>query len=217
VAAPSHDLTRRERNKHRHRQEILAAALAVFAEKGYADASVQEIADRADFAVSTIYALFENKEDLYKQVSREVGRRAGEIFEAAMERGAGEYEKLVNYARAKGEAFRENPAGSQMLMHEQLRQRIAGDSALPKDGIGRIYARFMERIRALFESGIEKGLFVAGDPALMAGALDSMTHELIRLSLADAKYYYDDHVDEVVKLFFGPVYVGKSNSKRKES
>ena len=189
----------------------------MFAEKGYVDASVQEIADRADFAVSTLYALFKNKEDLYRQVSREVGRRAGEIFEAAMKSGANEYEQLVNYARAKGGAFRENAAGSQMLVRELMMRNISGDEALPKEGIGRIYGRFMKRIQEIFASGIEKGLFVSGDPIIMAGALDSMTHELIRLSLADPKYSYDDHVDDVVNLFFLPVLLDKRNKKRKES
>ncbi|MFM1918768.1 MAG: hypothetical protein RLZZ303_402, partial [Candidatus Hydrogenedentota bacterium] len=84
MASTAQNLSRRDRNKLRNQQEILEAALGVFAEKGYRDASMQEIADRADFAVSTLYALFENKEDLYRRVSVDIGRRTGQIFEAAM-------------------------------------------------------------------------------------------------------------------------------------
>ncbi len=81
MEAKAQELSRRDRNKLKNRTEILEAALSVFAEKGYHQASIQEIADRADFAVSTLYALFENKEDLYRKVSVDVGKRSGEIFD----------------------------------------------------------------------------------------------------------------------------------------
>lgn len=200
------EMTRRDRNKLRNRKEILEAALAVFAEKGYRDASVQEIADRADFAVSTLYALFANKEDLYRQISIDIGREAGKIFAEAMDRGGNEYEKLVNYARAKGDAFRASPAGSRMLEHEmQILSTERGETP-PKDGIGQIYARFMQHIQGLFASGMEKGLFVQGDPALMATILDSCTNALMKLSHTQPEQYvYDARVDEVIRMFFEPV------------
>jgi len=141
--------TRRDRNKQRHQREILDAALEVFAENGYQNASVQEIADRADFAVSTLYALFENKEDLYRQVSVDVGRRTGGIFERAMAQGANAHEKLVNYARAKGAVYRESPPGVWMLEHELHALRMGKTEGFPKNGIGRIYSRFMQKIEAL--------------------------------------------------------------------
>jgi AcrR family transcriptional regulator len=47
------------------RQAMLDAARAVFAEKGYADATLDEIADRAEFGKGTLYNYFEGgKEDL---------------------------------------------------------------------------------------------------------------------------------------------------------
>jgi AcrR family transcriptional regulator len=46
------------------RAEILGAAAAVFAEKGYPRATVKEIAARSGVAPGTIYLYFENKRDL---------------------------------------------------------------------------------------------------------------------------------------------------------
>jgi AcrR family transcriptional regulator len=206
MKAQTTELTRRDRNKLRNRKEILDAALEVFAEKGYQNASVQEIADRADFAVSTLYALFEGKEDLYRQVSVEIGREAGKIFSEAMDRGGNEYEKLVNYARAKGDAFRAFQAGSRMLEHEMQVLNAASADTAPKDGIGQIYARFMKRIEGLFTTGIENGLFVQGDPLLMTLSLDASTNALMRLSYTQpTRYDYDANVNEVIRLFFEPV------------
>ena len=57
---------RAEKNRKRHRREILAAALKVFAKKGYHQASMQEIAAEADFAVGTLYRFFPSKKALYE-------------------------------------------------------------------------------------------------------------------------------------------------------
>ena len=199
------ELTRRDRNKLRNRSEILEAALSVFAEKGYRQASIQEIADRADFAVSTLYALFENKEDLYRQVTVDVAKRCGDIFDRAMDQGEDEYEKLVNFARAKGETFRESPDGTRMLDNE-IHGFLQGGVDPPSEGILQIYNRFMERIRGLLESGIANGLFIDHDAELLAISLDSVTNALLRRSRENPDAYaYEERVDEVIDIFFGSV------------
>lgn len=50
--------SRREREKLFKRAEILSAAQAVFAEKGYAQATLEEIAQRAEFGKGTLYNYF---------------------------------------------------------------------------------------------------------------------------------------------------------------
>ena len=208
------ELTRRDRNKLQNKQEILAAALSVFAEKGYQHASIQEIADRADFAMSTIYAVFEGKSDLYHQVSVDVGKRTGEIFDDIMAQGSDPYEKLIQFVRAKGQIMREFPEGCRMLEIEWYNQNLPGENGLPKDGIGEIYARFMKRIYSLFESGIREGIFVDSDPVLMGSMLDSTTNALMWLTQSKPdQYEYDASVETVIDLFFNPVLTVETNSK----
>ena len=60
-------LSRKEREYLRHKEEILWAAEEVFSEKGYVSATVDEIAQRAEFAVGTLYRFFENKSELYSE------------------------------------------------------------------------------------------------------------------------------------------------------
>src|SRR3954470_6176598 len=47
------------------RQALLDAALAVFAERGYRDASVDEIAERAGYSKGALYWHFSSKDDLF--------------------------------------------------------------------------------------------------------------------------------------------------------
>jgi len=56
-------LSRRERERHMRRQAMLEAAQAVFAEKGYAHATLEEIAQRAEFGKGTLYNYFEGGKD----------------------------------------------------------------------------------------------------------------------------------------------------------
>jgi AcrR family transcriptional regulator len=51
-------------------KQILDAALAVFAERGLADARLEDIAKRAGLSKGTIYLYFPNKEELFREVVR---------------------------------------------------------------------------------------------------------------------------------------------------
>ena len=52
-------------------REICAAALEVFAEKGFAAARLEEIAKRAGVSKGTLYLYFEDKEQLFRAVVRD--------------------------------------------------------------------------------------------------------------------------------------------------
>jgi len=59
------------RRKEARPQEILDAALAVFAEKGFMAARMEDISQRAGVTKGTIYLYFESKEALFKALVRE--------------------------------------------------------------------------------------------------------------------------------------------------
>jgi len=57
-------LDRRQRKKQRTRATIQAAAIDLFAERGYRDTTIAAIADAADVAIRTVTGHFPTKEDL---------------------------------------------------------------------------------------------------------------------------------------------------------
>ena len=78
-------LSRRERERQMRRQAMLNAAQAVFAEKGYAQATLDEIAERAEFGKGTLYNYFEGgKEEIlfatFETLFGEIQRLADEVL-----------------------------------------------------------------------------------------------------------------------------------------
>ena len=59
---------RLERRKARTRAAILTAASRLFHERGYEDTSIQQVAERADTGVGTLYGYFASKEDILRAV-----------------------------------------------------------------------------------------------------------------------------------------------------
>jgi len=59
-----------ERRKDARPQELLAAAIELFVERGFAATRLEDVARRAGVSKGTLYLYFENKEELFKAVVR---------------------------------------------------------------------------------------------------------------------------------------------------
>jgi len=67
---------RREQEIEATKGRILDAAAEVFAERGYADASMQKIAARAGYSAPSLYSYFESKEMILESLGRRMRARA---------------------------------------------------------------------------------------------------------------------------------------------
>jgi len=78
AAAPAEGRTRR---RPRRDDEVLAAAVRVFYERGYSDATVQDIADAVGILKGSIYHYIDTKEDLLFRLLETVHNDVGKILE----------------------------------------------------------------------------------------------------------------------------------------
>lgn len=67
----SEGLSRKEKEYLARRRHLLDSALKIFSVKGYAGASIQEIAQASEFSIGTLYNFFETKESLYLTIVEE--------------------------------------------------------------------------------------------------------------------------------------------------
>jgi AcrR family transcriptional regulator len=152
--------TRWRRRKDARPDEILAAALASFAERGFAATRLEDVAARAGISKGTLYLYFKGKEELFEAVVRAT--------------------LLPNLERV--EALAATFDGPSALLLERLLLTIAGvmDSrvgAIPKlviaeagnfPGLARFYLdevvrRGLRLIGTILRRGIERGEFRAVD------------------------------------------------------
>ena len=196
-------LSRREREKLRQRQDILTAALMLFSQKGYHNVSMQEIAEKAEFATGTLYKFFSAKKELYKTLILEQFDEFEKAFAGALVSGGSEIEKLRNYVRTKGEHFRNSLPFIRIYMAEARGVSFAIKSGVDET-MRKRYTRLLEKLAAVFESGIKSKRFRnIASPFTMAVALDSTVNSMLLLWLeSPEKYPYPENPDKILNIFF---------------
>ncbi len=98
-------LSRQERALTWRRDHVLECAERIFSDKGFHQATMQEIAAEAEYATGTLYTLFESKDAIFAAVVR---RRMAEIeayLREAAEAGASAREKIERFVRGFFEFF----------------------------------------------------------------------------------------------------------------
>lgn len=152
------------------RTAILETAAAVFADQGYHEAGVADIAARLGMGHGTFYRYFRSKRDVLAAIvddtlaplaaaARRASRQATSLdaFE----------QRLEELASDVLTAFENRPAVARVL----LVQAPAADSAL-RDAVARARREMAGQVRQLFFTGIRQGyLAAAGDPDVAARAL----------------------------------------------
>ena len=196
-------LPRREREKLRQRQDMLAAALQLFSEKGYHNVSMHEIAQNSEFAIGTLYKFFKNKEDLYKALMLEQADKSVEALTKAIEEPDEEVEKLRNYVRAKRQFFHENVSMVRLYFAETRGASFNITAGLDREIRDR-YGHLVETLASIFKSGIDRKRFVKiADPYHLAVAMESLTNGFLFLWLeAPERHPYPEDPDAILNILF---------------
>jgi AcrR family transcriptional regulator len=170
-----------ERRRALTREHLLEAAAAVFGEKGYERASLDEIAKRAGFTKGAVYSNFANKEDLFLELTNDRNAAMMQNFFAAAPNADDVtdvfrrlaptpeewmlYEEFVLYAQRKPE-LRERLRRENAERFERLVELVAAslppDASVPARDLAHIYAALFDglsRQRALDPAQISDDLF----------------------------------------------------------
>ena len=197
------EIPRREREKLRQRQDMLAAALDLFSEKGYHNVSMHEIARKSEFAIGTLYKFFKNKQDLYKALLLQKSNEFNEAITAAIEEPDEETEKLRNYVRAKGQLFRDNLSVVRLYFGETRGAGFNIMAGLDRE-IRERYDHVLEALASVFRRGIKRKRFMRiADPYSLAVAIESLTNAFLFLWLeAPERHPYPEDPDTILNILF---------------
>lgn len=199
--------------KRKFRQAILDAALKVFSEKGFHDAQMGEIAQRARVAVGTVYNVFKSKADLYRELILEHGFEMFAAFNEVLERGSDPLTTLFDYIRVKGELYEENQALVKLFFSEGRGARLNVRALLTGDSLA-MYDALLQRLAETFEEGIRQDLLERLDAFDLAIAIDSLTNSFIVLHMDHPEQHpYAKKIPTMMKLFFGSVVTEKGRQR----
>jgi AcrR family transcriptional regulator len=189
-SASTNGLSRRERERKRRRQAMLRAARSVFAEKGYAQATIDEVAERAEFGKGTLYNYFEGgKEDLLfailDEVHDDIHSTIQQSFtsEAASKRSLRTcYHTLVTNAFA---FFSEHEDLFMVLMKESHRLCFS-ENAEHVAYFQRQQERMVDALIPALEQGVERGAIRAFPPRAVAHMmLENINGMLVHRAMMD--------------------------------
>jgi AcrR family transcriptional regulator len=103
----------------RRDREVVDAAASVFYRKGYADASVQDVADEVGILKGSLYHYIDSKEDLLFRLLEEVHMEVQEILEeVAADADADALDQLLAYTRRQVEYNAENLPKISVYYHD---------------------------------------------------------------------------------------------------
>ncbi|HEV57786.1 MAG TPA: TetR/AcrR family transcriptional regulator [Phycisphaerales bacterium] len=192
-------LSRRQRERLRHKQEILNAALRLFSTKGFHNVSMQEIASGAEFAIGTLYKFFPSKEALFDELVKASGQRIAVDMTAVLDQPGTEAGRLRNYFRSLAGQLEQHSPFIRLYISEMGMRggKLAKEHDQPK-----VKALLSSKIRSLLEAGIRKGLFRAVDVDVAVVAITSTVEALAFEMAGDFDRGKAASVFESVEHFF---------------
>lgn len=157
--------SRREQNKLEKRSRIIAAARALFADKGFEATTTQEIAQAADVAVGTVFTYAKTKEDLLIQVFHE---EMVDLVERAYDK-ARKRRRLIDQLSEFFQTFVAYHEQDRVLAQILMRQLSYVQSDDQRASVSDLMRGLLRRLAMLLEAakGREE---IASDVPLVAGA-----------------------------------------------
>jgi AcrR family transcriptional regulator len=171
--------SRRQRERQRHRDEIVDAAMRLFSEKGFHNVSMQEIAAEAEFATGTIYNFFDSKEALYREIMDEVADNVLSLVKPILEGETDEREKIAGFIGASVRVFQENSAAIRLFLRSNQGPLVHVSTAHFSETAAEVHRTLQTMLKQVFASGMNKGLFRPLDPGVAAMALDAALRAIV--------------------------------------
>jgi AcrR family transcriptional regulator len=170
--------TRSAERRESRRGALVDAAIRVFADKGVAVSSVDDIVEAAGVAKGTFYLYFKTKDDAVNAVAERVVDGVADIVEtAAVAPGLSPVERLLTLGRAVGQVGTEPNERELIEVFHRPANRAIHDRLAE-----RVVVRLMATVESIVADGIGQGQFGDQDPHLAAGfvlATFTSLHDLV--------------------------------------
>jgi TetR/AcrR family fatty acid metabolism transcriptional regulator len=193
-AVAQHGKPAGQKSRHeRKREQIVRAAMELFATRDFKDVRMEEVAMVAGVGKGTLYRYFRTKDDLFVQTVLWATDRAIEHLRSHLAKATGTQTKLREVIWHMQEYFRENDALFHILHHDKVNHSCA-----LKEEIHEKRARLRHLTEEMIAEGVASGTFRQVDPGFCATILWGM--------LRTTRHWFSDHdpatvTEQVADLF----------------
>jgi TetR/AcrR family fatty acid metabolism transcriptional regulator len=179
---------------------ILEAAIKVFAERGFFQSTVAQIARKAGVADGTIYLYFENKEDILLQFFAYKTRQIFDKFQKVVTKSDTAETKLRNLVSSHLKEYQDN---MEMAIVFQAETRQVRQSEAIKSHIREISRKYRELVGEIVEEGqregvMRKDLYIGLVKTYITGAIEEVINAWV---LANGKYNLESMAEPLVELY----------------
>ena len=194
---------RRQREKQRHRNEILDAAEKVFADNGFHRSTMEQVAQVAEFSVGTLYNFFSGKDQLYRELIEQRFRQLYVEISKSMDEANDPASVIRTYIESKIDLCIKYIDFARLYTRERLSDRFT-DNELWWKVVAPIYDNVLLRLQEAFEQGGSQGCFrtdISASDMVVAleGLTDSFMYDWL---MGMEKYAYKDKLELIVRMFF---------------
>ncbi|MCZ8519596.1 MULTISPECIES: TetR/AcrR family transcriptional regulator [Paenibacillus] len=152
--------------REQRKQEILKAAIQVYAAKGYSAAALSDVAEQAGLAHGLVYYYFKNKKKLFRELYEHMMDQSLHYTTAYFEQNVPALEQFKNYAVLVCERVVKEPETQRFYMRISLdlHHLYAPGELSPFEWM----KRFIKPMAQAIDKGIQQGAIRQGDANLMA-------------------------------------------------
>jgi TetR/AcrR family transcriptional regulator, fatty acid metabolism regulator protein len=145
-------MRKKEGNKE---EDILKAAIEVFAQAGFYDAKISKIAELANVSIGSIYVYYQNKDDIIYKIFDKLWGSLYYNLEALVNRSdlsmVEKYDAMIDMIF---DTFTENSSTAIVIAHEQQRLLLRN-----KENFTPYYDKFIDLGEKIVKEGIRKKVF----------------------------------------------------------
>ena len=204
----SYGKSRKEREKQKRAEEILLAAEQCFAEKGFHECTMEDIAERAESSVGGLYNFFGGKDDIYQAMFYSRAEKCVLELLGKVSAYNDPYQQLEAYIKERFGLTERHTNFFQLYMRDHLGDRFKKNK-LWTEAIGplieKVNLKLIDIIQELIDSEVIRGDL---EPKFIAGQidycidffLDSWFENIDNKELLDQSVFVIDFVLNGIKL-----------------
>ena len=194
-------LGRREQERKWRRQYILKVAERLFAQKGYHQTTMAEIAKASEFGMSTIYQFFESKEKIYLTLFNEKLDTLLELVKNAVKKASTATEKIKAILKVEFDFFQKNKDFFRLYAMEREAITVIVREELGKE-VNKKHEEGLALLKQIIEEGIKNKEFYPFPPAEVAILFSGMTQAYIHDWIKSGKEINLDEKIKIITNFF---------------